>query len=114
MSTATIATSRRRERAPRHARVEVWAGVTLALETAAAAARRERTITRAVRSAWDVLATATAPDSRKAFAAWQAPLGHEGPVEDLFPAVCLAADTPAAVAGSLYRAAAHASGRAAA
>jgi hypothetical protein len=108
MTTATI--GRRRMRGPR--RDIQAAGIALTLENAAAQSRRERSITAAVRSAWDVLAAAR--DSAPAFAAWQDALGYDGPVEGLFGEVCLTATTPAGVAASLYRAAAQASGSAAA
>jgi hypothetical protein len=109
---STLTTVRHRERAPRHAAPVADAGTAMTLELAAAAARRNRTIAMAVRSAWDVLVAAT--DSRQAFAAWSLSLGHAGPVEDLFGTACLAANSPGNVAASLYRAAAQSDGRAAA
>src|SRR6266536_368469 len=78
----------------------------LLLEEAARQARRQRTVTRAVRAAWDVLAAHPGPAvGGLAFGAWQRSLGHAGPVAELFGVVCLAAGSPAGVAGSLYRAA---------
>jgi hypothetical protein len=107
-----LTTVRHRERAPRRAAPDADAGTAMTLELAAAAARRNRTIAMAVRSAWDILAPVH--DAGRAFTAWQGSVGHAGPVEDLFPAACLAASSPGDVAASLYRAAAQSAGRSAA
>lgn len=109
---STLTTVRHRERAPRHAVPAAGVGTAMTLELAAAAARRNRTIATAVRSAWDVLAPIH--DAGRAFTAWQGSVGHAGPVADLFPAACLAASSSGDVAASLYRAAAQAAGRTAA
>lgn len=85
------------------------AQVAVLLETAAEHARRERTITQAVRAAWNTLAAAGPVTSGRALAAWQGAQGFDGPVEDLYGAVCLAAGSPSGVAASLYRAAGIAS-----
>ncbi len=81
------------------------ARVAVLLEEAARQARRQRTVTRAVRAAWDVLVAAGPVAGGQALACWQRAHGHDGPVGELYGAVCLAAGSPAGVAASLYRAA---------
>ncbi len=81
------------------------AEVAVLLEAAAKRARGERRVTLAVRVAWDVLAAASPVTGGRALAVWQGSYGFDGPVEQLFGAVCLAAGSPAGVAASLYRAA---------
>jgi hypothetical protein len=90
---------------PAHGRGRGAAHVTALLEAAAERARCERTVARAVRVAWDVLAAAGPVAGGPALTAWQGAHGFAGPVEGLFGAVCLAAGSPSGVAASLYRAA---------